>query len=349
MPRKVLLQRKTKKTNIKIELNTDPIPFLNHLLDKKCKPNNIKIEKAGGQTNRNYKVKYKNTIRFVRLPWEAADIVDRKIEAKNTIALVKNKKLSKILPKYYLYIFKRKNILEPRGKKVYDLPDGTMVMEYIEGKDIDGRDLEKPKIQKALLKTLHLFHTSGVRLVNSYDVFRDEVLKYKNKAKKYPINKLFKKETIKEIEEIEKIMREKLKPGGAVSTHNDLIFENLRLGKDGKIYLLDFEYAGFNIRDGLHYDIGIILGGNLFQRNPIKFKTYEEILEKAPKVYKQNFDSYKAYCGALTNILVMFWWGVVKYFSSTTKKEKSYFKKYAFDRAKGIKFLFHIIEKKRKG
>lgn len=318
------------------------------LLDKKWKPNNIKVEKAGGQTNRNYKVKYKNTLRFVRLPWQAADIVNRGGEAKNILALAKCKKLAQILPKYYLYIFKGKNILKPKSKEIFEMPDGTMIMEYIEGKDIDGKDLKKPKIQKSLLKTLHIFHSSGVRFVNPYDVFRDEVLKYRRKAKEYPLNNLIKNKVIKEIEEIEKIMKEKLLPGGAISTHNDLIFENLRLAKNGRVYLLDFEYAGFNLRDGLHYDLGIILGGNLFQKNPIKIKTYEEILKRVPTIYQQRFNPYKAYCGALTNILVMFWWGVVKYFSSDNKEEKKYFEKYVLDRTQGIKFLFDFIKRNKK-
>ena len=317
------------------------------LLDKKWRSGNIKVERVGGQTNRNYKVKHKNTLMFVRLPWEDTEIVDREIEAKNTTALARNKKLAKILPKYYLYILRGKNILKPKERTTYDLPDRAMVMEYIEGKDIDGRDLERTKIKKALLKTLYLFHTSGVKFTNSYDVFRDEISKYKRKAKQYPIDELISKKKIKIIEGVEEIMKEKLPLGGAVSTHNDLIFENLRLGKTGRVYLLDFEYAGFNIRNGLHYDIGIILGGNLFQKNPIKIKTYEEILKMTPRIYRRGFDSYRAYCGALTNILVMFWWGVVKYFSSDNRSEKTYFKKYVLERVKGIKFLFDIIEQKR--
>lgn len=314
-------------------------------LNKDWQPNNIKVKKAEGQTNRNWIVEYKDKKFFVRLPWEAKDVVDRKVESKNILALAKCKKVARVLPKYYLYIFKKKNILAP-GTGKFNLPDGTQVLEYIEGKDIDGKDLDKPKVQTILLKTLYTFHASGVKFVNSYDVFRDEILKYKNKAKKFPINKLIFQKRIKKIEEIEKIMKEKLTPRGGLSTHNDLIFENLRLGKGGKIYLLDFEYAGFNIRDGLHYDLGIILGGNLFQKNPIKIKTFEEILKKAKKIYKKDLGDYKIYCGALTNILVMFWWGLVKYFSSTTKEEKRYFKKYVLDRAKGIEFLYAIIKQK---
>ncbi|MDP1539001.1 MAG: phosphotransferase [bacterium] len=311
-------------------------------LNKNWRPGTIKVKKAGGQTNRNWIVQYKNKKFFVRLPWERTDIVDRKIEAKNILALVKCKKLVGVIPKYFFYIFKKKNIL--KSQEIVNFPDGTMIMEYIEGKDIDGKDLERPNIQKALLKTLYTFHTSGVQFVNKYDVFRDEVLKYKNKAKNYPINKLIKAERIKKIERIEKIIKEKLTLGGKISTHNDLIFENLRLGKNEKVYLLDFEYAGYNIREGLHYDLGIILGGNLFQKNPIKLETFEDILKKAKKIYKGELNDYKVYCGALTNILVMFWWGLVKYFSST-KKEKKYFRSYVLKRAEGIEFLFQNINK----
>ncbi len=311
-------------------------------INKNWKPNNIKLKKAGGQTNRNWIVQHKNKKFFVRLPWERTDIVDREIEMKNVLALVGCKKLAKILPKHYLYIFKGKNILFS-GKERLNLPDGTQVLEYIEGKDIDGKDLKKSKIQKALLRTLYLFHTSGVRLANEYDVFRDEVLKYKKKAKKYSVDDLIEKKRIKKIEEVEKTMRERLVLGGKVSTHNDLIFENLRLGKNGRVYLLDFEYAGLNIRDGLHYDLGIILGGNLFQKNPITIKTFNEILKKAKKIYKKDLDDCKIYCGALTNILVMFWWSLVKYFSSTAKKEKKHFKDYVLKRAEGIGFLYGII------
>ena len=74
-------------------------------LDKNWQPSNIKIEKVGGQTNRNYKVKYKNTTKFVRIAWQTTDVIDRQVEAKNILALVKCKKLCSILPKYYVYIF----------------------------------------------------------------------------------------------------------------------------------------------------------------------------------------------------------------------------------------------------
>lgn len=313
-------------------------------LNKNWRPGTIKVKKAGGQTNRNWIVEYKNKKFFVRLPWKRTDIVNRKVEGGNVLALAKCQKLRGTVPRFFIYVLRGKNILNPDEK--YTLPDGTMMMEYIEGRDIGGRDLEKAKYQKALLRSLYRFHTSGVRFVNIYDVFQNEVAKYRGKAKKYPLNKLLKKEDIKKIEEIEKKVKDKMPLGGKLSTHNDLIFENLRLGRNGKIYILDFEYAGYNIRNGLHYDLGIILGGNLFYKRPIKFEVFEEFLKKAKKRYKRKIDDNKIYCGALTNVLVMFWWGVVKYFSSKTREEKRYFKKYVLDRTKGIKELFEITNRK---
>jgi len=313
-------------------------------LNKDWRPENIKIKKAGGQTNRNYIVQYKNKKFFVRLPWKRTDIVNRKAEAGNILAISKNKKLIGVVPKYFLYIFNERNVLSPRKK--INFPNGTAIMDYIEGEDVNGKDLENPEIQSALLKSLSTFHKSGLKFVNKYDVFRDEISKYKKKAKHYPISKLISKAKIKNIESIEKEVKRNFPPGGKISTHNDLIFENLFLGKDGNVYLLDFEYAGFNIRNGLYYDLGIILGGNLFQKNPIKIKTFEEILKEAERVYKKKLDKKKIYFGALINILVMFWWGVVKYFSSKTKEEKKYFKKYVLDRAKGMEGLFEVINRK---
>ena len=313
-------------------------------LNKDWQPRKIKVKRTGGQTNRNYIVHYKNRKFFVRFPWERIDIVDRKVEAGNILAISKNKRLIGIIPRYLLYIFKKRNVLSS-GKRL-NFPDGTVIMEYIKGRDIDGRDLENNKIQKALLKSLSTFHKSRLRFVNKYDVFRDEISKYKDKAKKYPIGELFSEEKIKNIENIEKEAKRNFPLGGKISTHNDLIFENLFLGKDDKIYLLDFEYAGFNIRNGLYYDLGIILGGNLFQKNPLRIETFEKILKKAERIYKKKLNKKKIYCGALINILVMFWWGLVKYFSSKTKKENKYFKKYVLDRAKRIEELFKIANRK---
>jgi len=313
-------------------------------LNKDWQLGKIKVKEIKGHTtNRNWIVEYKKKKFFVRLPWERSDIVNREVEAKNVLVLAECQKFKGVVPRFFLYVFKKRNILDSKEK--IDLSDGTMVMEYIEGKDIDGKDLEKSKIQDALLQSLYAFHSSGVKFANVYDIFRDELEKYRKKAKKYPIEKILSKNGIKKIEKIEKMVKGKMALGGGLSTHNDLIFTNLRLGRDGKIYILDFEYAGYNIREGLYYDLGIILGGNLFYKKPITFETFGQFLKKAEKKYKRKFDDEKIYCGALANVLVMFWWGMVKYFSSKTKTEKKYFKDYILKRARGIELLYKMVRK----
>ena len=104
-------------------------------LGRKWEKKDFIAQRLGGQTNRNFVVAYKNKKFFVRLPWERGDIIDRKIEGKNILALTKNRKLAEILPKYHTYILNKRNILARSSKDFFDVPDGTMVAEYIEGKE----------------------------------------------------------------------------------------------------------------------------------------------------------------------------------------------------------------------
>lgn len=86
-------------------------------LNKNWQPGDIKLKKAGGQTNRNWIVRHEDKKFFVRLPWEFKGIVDREVEAGNVLALTRCKKLVGVLPKYCLYIFKGKNILSSKKEK----------------------------------------------------------------------------------------------------------------------------------------------------------------------------------------------------------------------------------------
>ncbi|MDD5144556.1 MAG: phosphotransferase [Candidatus Pacebacteria bacterium] len=310
-------------------------------LDKEWGKGPLKIKRAGGQTNRNWTVEFKGKKFFVRLPWERKDIVNRGFEGKNILAITRNRNLKGVVPRFFVYILNKKNILNSAER--FDFPDGTMVMEYIDGKDIDGNDLKNQKTQESLIRTLHSFHSSGVRFVNPYDVFRDEVEKYKRQAKEHNLEGLLTKEDVRQIETVEEIAKKKLSFGGKISTHNDLIFENLRLAKNGKVYLIDFEYAGCNMRDGLHYDLGIILGGNLFQKKPMSFRLFERILEKMGKIYGRNLNKETIYWGALVNVMVMLWWGIVKYHSLDSSKGKKYFKEYVLKRVRGIRKLKKIL------
>lgn len=312
-------------------------------LFKRLSPKALLIKQAAGQTNRNFIVAFGGNKFFVRLPWEN-NILNRIIEGKNILRLLQNSKLKSILPKYYLYILKRKNILDPKNKEVFNVPDGTMVLEYIKGKEFTLNLLKQKKMQKALTKTFQVFHSSGVRLVNTYDVFRDEIEKYRTEAAKFPITEIVDYTVIEKIKQIENIVQTKLplnKKG--ISTHNDFLFQNFIVGKK-KIYMLDFEYAGFNRRDGFYYDFSFLFADNLFRKPPMTQEMFETLLQTADKVYKHKLNRKQIYYGALAAMLVMVWWGLLRYFNVKTKKEKNYFKDYIQKRSKGLLDLYHNLK-----
>lgn len=303
----------------------------------------LRIKKATGQTNRNFIVALKGNKFFVRLPWEN-DILNRTVEGENILRLLQSSKLKAILPKYYLYILKGKNILDSKDKEIFDVPDGTMVIEYIEGKEFKLNLLQQEKMRKALTKTFQTFHSSGVRLVNTYDVFRDEIEKYRTEVAKFPITEIVDYTIIEKIKQIENIAQTKLplnKKG--ISTHNDFLFQNFIVGKK-KIYMLDFEYAGFNRRDGFYYDFSFLFADNLFRKPPMTQEMFETLLQTADKVYKHNLNRKQIYYGALAAMLVMVWWGLLRYFNVKTKKEKNYFKDYIQKRSKGLLDLYNNLK-----
>lgn len=315
-------------------------------LNPDWQPKKIKVKRAGGQTNRNWIVEYKNQKFFVRLPWERSDVVDRKVEGNNIFALSRNKKVRQILPKYFVYIYKGRNILKPKSREIFELPDGTMMAEYIPGKLFKTSLFWKKRYQEMLVKMFYIFHTSGVRFSNKYNVFRDEIEKYRLIAKKFPTGQLINPRIIEKLEIIEKEAREKLpfsKRG--ISTHNDFILQNFIIGKNNKIYLLDFEYAGLNQKGGILYDFGFLFADNLFRKPKVDQVLFEKFLKVADKVYKKPLDRSQIYCSAVAATLVMFWWGLIRYFSVKDQKEKKYFKDYILRRAKGIDYLFKFIQK----
>ena len=319
-------------------------------LNRNWRPGNIKVKRAGGQTNRNYIVQYKNKKFFVRLPWES-DVIDRKIEGKNILALSKNKRLREILPWYYVYILNKKNILDSKNQKIFNLlNDGTMMTEYIEGKLFSPILFKKRQYQEKLAKMFYIFHKSRVSLVNDYSVFRDELAKYRRAVEKRGVPKFINEKTILNLKKIEIEAKKRtllLKKG--VPTHNDFIFQNFLVGKNGKLYLLDFEYAGMNRKGGCLYDFAFLFADNVFRQPAMNKKLFEQFLKTADKIYGQRLDRGQIYWLALAVPVMQVWWGLLRYFDVKTKKEKEYFKDYVLKRAKGVEFLYKLISKKSEG
>lgn len=306
------------------------------------------VKKAGGQTNRNFIITVKEKKFFVRLPWES-NVLDRAIEGKNILALSRNKKVQRILPKYYKYILSKKNVLDLKDKRRYDLSDGTMVSEFVDGREFTLADFSKPLYQRKLAQMLHVFHASGVRFANEYNVFRDEIKKYRLAAKKYNISRFADSKTVASLEQIEKEAEQALPVlRNGISTHNDFIFQNFLIDKRGKLHLLDFEYAGFNKKGGIAYDFGFLFADNLFRKPAMTQKLFEKFLDSIDKTYKRKLNRSHIYWAALAALLVQFWWGQVRYFSVKSAKERRYFKQYAEERMQGIFDLFQYLEEKKR-
>lgn len=305
----------------------------------------VSVRKLGGQTNKNWLVVYKRQKFFVRLPWERGDMVDRRIEAENMLRLSQNQKLKSILPRLILYAYKNRNVLDPKSGTVLNVPDGTMVAEYIEGKEFTPRLFSQAKHQKGLANLLHMFHTSNVRFVNPYDVFRDEIEKYRDEAVGHPLRMFFDRYTVRKLARIEKEAKKKLvsvKRG--VSTHNDVIFQNILAGEDGRMRLLDFEYAGLNIKGGVFYDLGYVYRDSLFRSSPISRKTFERFLRIADAAYGRRIDREQIYWSVIAATLVGIWWGIVRYYSAS-KKEQQYFLRYVRRGVKGVLKVYETIKK----
>lgn len=301
-----------------------------------------RIKRAGGQTNRNYVVERGNKKFFVRLPWET-DVIDRRVEAENILALSRNKKAGAVLPKYYHYIYRKRDVLN-QNQESFDAPDGTMVTEYIPGKLVNHSLLGKEKYQKYLAETFHVFHSSGVRFANRYDVFRDEIAKYRAKAKKHALPSFIGSKTVFEIEQIEKEAKKIVPLRRGVPTHNDFIFQNFLIGPGSKIYLLDFEYAGMNERGGVLYDFAFLFADNFFRTPAISRGLFERFLKVADRVYGRKLERQQIWALAKAVPVMQVWWGLLRYFDSKSAKEKKYFKEYIVRRIKGISRIYQIVK-----
>lgn len=296
---------------------------------------NISVQKLGGQTNQNFVVTQGAESYFVRIPWES-DVINRKVEGKNILALSRNKKSKSIIPHHWTYILKKRNILDPSDTERYDVPDGTLITDFIEGREFTMSDFQKAELQKRFVQLLHTFHASGVRFANSYDPFKDEIKVYRRRALRGSVRRFFNRKTREELIEIEKDAEQNLADSSPVSTHNDTIFQNILVGNNGRLYLLDFEYAGFNKKGGIFYDIAYPFRDSFFRSTSLSKKTFERFLSVADKVYRRKLDRKQIYWSVIAALLVGVWWGIVRHTDVISPQEKRYFKAYVLKGIQGI-------------
>ncbi len=188
--------------------------------------NDLTIEPIGGMTNRNFKVTLGGKSYVLRVPGNGTSgMVERKNEEVNSMLAHR----MGISP----------DILYFNGET------GVKLTEFIEG----AETLNPATVQRYenLLQIADIFrtlHNSSVRMNNDFNVFR-EILSYENLlagagAVMYDGYDNIRDEVFALQDRLNDIGVE-LRP-----CHNDLVAENFIKDKNGRIYLIDWEYSGMN-------------------------------------------------------------------------------------------------------
>lgn len=187
--------------------------FSEHVLD---------IKKVGGMTNNNYIVetdKKKYIFKFFGKGTEK--LINRELEKQN-------------LP-----------IVKEIGLDVenysFDTNEGIQINEYID----DAKTFDKETIKEKLLEISNILrkvHLSKGKFNSKFDIFK-EIEKYENLIEKkidFPYYEKIRNKTLQLKKDLNYLGIEEK------NCHMDLVPENFIEDKNGKIYLIDWEYCGIN-------------------------------------------------------------------------------------------------------
>lgn len=208
---------KTKKENLKKII-------MNSLNLEECTI--YDIIRVGGMTNKNYKVSFNDNTIILRLPGVGTgEMINRKSEIKN-VKLVNRLGIDSDI----LYI---------------NEDNGIKISQYINGAEtLTGRSAKKEENMIKVTDILKKLHESNIEMENEFNVF-EEIKKYENiiEKNKYEFYHGYKKIRGKIIN-LENLIKEYgLRK---VPSHNDTLPDNFIKDKNGKMYLIDWEYSGMN-------------------------------------------------------------------------------------------------------
>lgn len=184
------------------------------------------IVRAGGLTNKSYKVRVEDKNYIIRLPGPGtAELVNRTDEKINTRLI---------------------NDLDIDGNMIYSNPEtGVKVSAYIEGaKELDCQAARLPENMVQVVDVLKRLHTSGIVMNNTFNVF--EKIAYYEKLLEEAGGTFFPDyaQTRAAIMDLEDQLKAYNIP--LVACHNDTVPSNFINNYQGKIYLIDWEYSGMN-------------------------------------------------------------------------------------------------------
>lgn len=180
---------------------------------------------VGGLTNYNYIMNIKGTEYVIRQPGGMTDqMIDRKIEKVNN------------------------NIASELGLNsecvYFDEFSGIKISVYIKkSKNIALVDPNSPTNLKAVSSLMKKTHSSPKDFPNSFD-WQRELSKYEQIVKELNGDFFFDYATLKK--QLSGFMRKNIKNTISVPCHNDTVPENFVVDDIGRVYLVDWEYAGMN-------------------------------------------------------------------------------------------------------
>ena len=186
-----------------------------------------KLTRMGGLTNHTYKVTLKDRRNYVvRIPGEGTeDLIVRSDEKKSTVLACD---------------------LGIDARLLYFGDDGSKVTEYIPGAvTMNGKMLQEQGHMKQCATILRKLHTCGKSTGVPFEVF-DMAAGYEEIIHKHNVSMYDDYEEVKgKVGEIKKTIDRECH-ADKVPCHNDALCENWVESGDGRMYLIDWEYAGMN-------------------------------------------------------------------------------------------------------
>lgn len=185
------------------------------------------ILRLGGMTNHSYKVTRKDNKEYVvRIPGEGTEeLINRLDERKSTELACK---------------------LGIDSELLYFGDDGTKVMRYIcEPRPISEDIMRKEENLKQAAAIFHKLHTCGVDTGVRFEVFEMVVL-YESLIKKENVVVYNDYNDVKNTVINIKNVVDATGVAPRVPCHNDSLIGNWVIDKNGKLYLIDWEYSGMN-------------------------------------------------------------------------------------------------------
>lgn len=228
------------------------------------------MEDAGGLTNNNYIVKTDKEEYIMRLPGAGANELVNRTNEKNNILATKDLEIN--VPTYY-----------------FNEESGIKITQRI--KNCVTLTSEMSQYQYYIQKIVEIFH----RLHRSEIIFKNEfnfISEYKRYEKLVQKNGVFfdgYEEVKRKVLSIYNTMQKDL-DFRLVSCHNDTLCDNFIMDKNGRMYLIDWEYSGMN---DLFWDLAAVMLENNYSSEAEELLLYHYFEGKVSEFHRQKILVFK--------------------------------------------------------